>query len=361
MALAELIGALERWRAAGEPAALATAGRGAGAAPRRPGARVALARSGESVGAVSAGCVDRDVFECARRVLATGRAELAHYGLADEMGFAVGLSCGGSLDVLVEPWRPGPAWRAAADAVRARRAVALAIGVEPEALRGRALARDEDGRAAGGLDAELDAHAESAARALLHEGGARRLELPWRGSAAEILVEAIAPRRRWLLVGATPIAAALCRLAHALGDETVVIDPRRGFAVAERFPDAERLLAAWPETALAELGLDRQSYVVTLAHDRKFDVPALACALRSPAAYVGALGSARTHARRLAELREQGFAEAELARIHAPVGLDLGGREPEEIALSVLAELQALRHGRDALLRRGAGPRDAAA
>jgi len=361
VALGPLLAELERWRAAGEPAVIATAVRVAGSAPRRPGARLALARGGASCGAVSAGCVESDVLVRARRVFETGRGEIARYGLADEMGFAVGLSCGGTLDVLIEPWVPGPAWRAVAEAVRARRAVALAIGVEPEALRGHALALDEDGRVAGGLDGGLDARAIDCARALLREGGARRLEEPWEGARAELLVEAITPRRRLLLVGATPVAAALCRLAHALGDEVVVIDPRRGFAVAERFPDAARRLASWPEPAFAELGLDRETCVVTLAHDRKFDVPALAGALRSPAAYVGALGSPRTHARRVAELREQGFSEAELARIHAPVGLDLGGREPEEIALSILAEMQALRHGRGGVLRHGRGADDAAA
>jgi xanthine dehydrogenase accessory factor len=361
MALAELLAELERWRRAGEPAALATVVRVRGSAPRRPGARLALARSGASCGSVSAGCVERDLFEHARRVLEGGRPALASYGLSDEMGFAVGLSCGGSLDVLIEPWQPGPAWQAVREAVGARRPVGLAIGVEPEALRGRALAVLDDGRLAGGIDAELDARAEACARELLPEGGTQRLELAWRGARAELLVEGIAPQRRLLLVGATPVAAVLCRVAHALGYAVVVIDPRRGFAVPERFPDADALLADWPDPAFAELGLDRESYVVTLAHDRKFDVPALACALRSPARYVGALGSVRTHARREAELREQGFSPAELARIHAPVGLDLGGREPEEIALSILAELQAERHARRRVLRRGHGASDAAA
>lgn len=353
----ELFETLERWRGEGEEIALATLVGVQGSAPRRPGARLALTRSGRMAGSVSAGCVENDVFARALAVLDAGRPEVARYGISDEMAFAVGLSCGGSIEVLIEPFRPTPAWDAVRDAVGGGRPVGLALGVAPAALAGRALAVRPDGAAVGSLDPALDAAVADAARRALVEAGVQRLVLPFAGGEAEVFVEGLSPPLRLFVAGATQIAAALARLARPLGYRVVVADARSPFATPERIPDADAVLREWPDAVLARAGLDAACAVVVLTHDPKFDVPALAHALRSPAGYVGALGSRRTHARRREQLREAGISDAQLARLRAPIGLDLGGREPEEIALAILAEMQAVRHGRDGgALRDASGP-----
>lgn len=347
----EIFETLERWRAEGEEVALATLVGVQGSAPRRPGARLALTRSGRMAGSVSAGCVENDVFARGLAVLDAGRPEVARYGISDEVAFAVGLSCGGTIEVLIEPFRPTPAWDAVREAVLAGRPAALALGVAPAALAGRLLALREGGAAVGSLDPALDAAVTEAA---LADAGARRLALPFAGGEAQVFVEGLLPPRRLFVAGATEIAAALARLARPLGYRVVVADARSPFATAERIPDADAVLREWPDAVLARAGLDAGSAVVVLTHDPKFDVPALARALRSDAGYVGALGSRRTQARRREQLREVGVTDEELARLRAPIGLDLGGREPEEIALAILAEVQAVRYG-----RRGEALRDA--
>jgi len=354
--LKDLLHEIERWRRAGEQIALATLVTVHGSAPRRPGARMALTRSGRMAGSVSAGCVENDVFARARQVLSEGKPALARYGISDEMAFAVGLSCGGSIEVLIEPFSATPAWEAVRAAVEQGRTAALAVGVEPAVLAGRALAVLGDGSVVGSLDPELDARLAAEASGALAAGGGRCVILPWRGAEATVFVEGFPLPRRLFVAGATQIAAALAKLARPLGHRVVVMDPRSPFATVERMPDAHEVLREWPDAALERAGLDAGCAVVVLTHDPKFDVPTLTLALRSPAYYVGALGSRRTHARRLAQLREVGLSGAELARIHAPIGLDLGGREPQEIALAILAEIQAVRCGRDgSSLRAGSG------
>jgi xanthine dehydrogenase accessory factor len=354
--LKDLLAEIERWRREGEQIALATLVAVHGSAPRRPGARMALTQSGRMAGSVSAGCVESDVFARALQVLSDGRPALARYGISDEMAFAVGLSCGGSIEVLIAPFAATAAWEALRGALAQGRPAALALGVEPAALAGHELAVLGDGSVVGSLDPELDARLAAEARRTLAAGGGRCVTLPWRDGEARVFVEGFPLPRRLFVAGATQIAAALAKLARPLGHHVVVVDPRSPFATVERMPDAHEVLREWPDAALERAGLDAGCAVVVLSHDPKFDVPTLALALRSPAHYVGALGSRRTHARRLAQLREVGLSEAELARIRAPIGLDLGGREPEEIALAIMAEIQAVRYERGgSSLREGSG------
>lgn len=342
----ELLEDLRRWRSQGERIALATLVAVRGSAPRLSGARMGLTRSAKMSGSVSAGCVENDVLQHAMQVLDSGQPALVTYRIADEQGFEVGLSCGGSIDVLIEPFDDGDLWDALCGAIEGREPVAWAIGLAPEALMGRKLLVPGAGPAQGGIDHALDLEICAAARRLLPAGGARSLSLPWSGGEAAVFVEAFPPPSRLFIVGATHAAVHLCRMAAPLGFRVSVIDPRTAFANRERFPDAHEVRNDWPDAALGGGALDAWSYLVTLTHDFKVDIPALACALRSEARYVGALGSRRTHERRKAQLVERGFGEAELARIRAPVGLDLGGRAPEEIALSILAEMLAVRYGR---------------
>jgi xanthine dehydrogenase accessory factor len=340
---------LELWQREAEEIALATLVGVRGSAPRPAGARLVVTRSGRMAGSVSGGCVESDIFERAQQVLEQGRPMLVQYAGVDAEDLAVGLACGGSIEVLIEAFEADAAWRALAAARQRGRPIAACVALDPEPLRGRRLAVGGSGAADGSIDRELDPELTAAARRLLAARGAaaQTLELAWRGGTARVFVEAFAPPPRLFVVGATHIAIPLCRMATELGLRVHVIDPRPIFASDERFPEADALIRAWPDEAFEKLELDADSHVVTLTHDPKFDLPALASALRSEAGYVGALGSRATHQRRRSRLREQGFGDAELARIRTPVGLDLGARTPEEIALSILSEIVAVRRGRD--------------
>lgn len=299
------------------------------------------------VGSVSGGCVENDVFERAMRVLDDRRPVVQRYGIDDAVGVAVGLSCGGEIDVLIEPFRPDEAWTATRDALRDRRAVALCVGLSPDALLGRHLAVVEGSGTAGGLSPSVDTQVADAARALLGDGGRCSLDVEIDREPGRVFIEAIAPPPRLFIVGATHTAIPLSRMARELGFEVSVVDPRTPFATRDRFPDVDHLLMDWPDEVLDAAGLDARCHVLTLTHDMKFDVPTLARALRSEVRYIGALGGRKTHARRLSRLRELGFEDRDLARIHTPIGLDIGARSPEEIALSILAEIVSVRRGHD--------------
>lgn len=342
----DLLADLAVWRDDQEEIALATLVGVRGSAPRLPGARLAVTRSARMSGSVSGGCVENAVFEQAMKVLDARRPSIAHFGISDEQGFEVGLSCGGTIDVLIERFTPDAAWKGLQEAVAAQRPAALAIGLAPDELMGRRFLVLEDSPGVGGIDPELDAEVTARARALLPAGDSRSITLPWRNGEARVFIESFPPPLRLYLVGATHAAIHLCRLASQVGFRVTVIDARGIFANPERFEDAEKVIHAWPQEVLTEDLLDPYAYVVTLTHDFKIDIPALACALRSQARYIGALGSRTTHARRVTRMREEGFSDSELARLHAPIGLDLGGRGPEQIALSILAEMLAVRHGR---------------
>jgi xanthine dehydrogenase accessory factor len=348
---------LDRWLGEGEEIALATLVRVRGSAPRPPGARLFVTRSGRMSGSVSGGCVENDILERAQQVLQDGLPVVADYGIADELSFQVGLSCGGSLEVLIEPFREDAAWRAVRDAVEAERPTALAVGLAPRSLRGRRLAIPANGAPVGSIDPELDSRLGAEARRLLPLGETGEVSLPWSDGEAQVFLQAFPPPQRLFIVGATHTAIALCRMARVLGFRVHVVDPRGVFATEERFPEADELVRSWPGEVLQEACLDAWSYVVTLSHDPKFDIPTLAQALRSDACYVGALGSRATQEKRRKQLLDQGFEDAELARIRGPIGLDIGARTPEEIALAILAEMVAVRHGREgAALRRRRAP-----
>jgi xanthine dehydrogenase accessory factor len=266
--------------------------------------------------------------------LRDGRMRRLRYGVTDEQAWSVGLPCGGAVEVVVKPVAPEGLARLRAD-VEARRPVILALDLDTGDER---LLHPGDGEGNGdGTPAGL----AQAARAALDAG---RSEV-WTGPGGEWFLRAFAPPVRLVLVGAVHVAQALAGMAEAAGFDVVVVDPRRAFATAERFCGVP-IVAGWPAEALAGIGVDRRTAVVTLAHDPKIDDPALAAALRAGCFYVGALGSRRSHAARLGRLREQGFDEGELERIHGPVGLAIGAVTAGEIATSILAQLvERLRKG----------------
>ncbi|MCH8200160.1 MAG: XdhC family protein, partial [Chloroflexi bacterium] len=285
--------------------------------------------------------------EHALQILGTGEPAVVHYGISDEAAFAVGLSCGGEIDVLVEPFQPDAAWRVIRDAIVDQRPAALAVALSPPALIGRRLVLSGDGTRTGSLDDELDDEVAAVARQLLLEGGTRRLRLPRHGEECVVFVEGFPPPPHLYLLGAAFVAPPLARMAKDVGFHVTVADPRAAFATRERFPTADEVIVEWPDRVLEAARLDAYSYVVMLLHDPKFDVPALTPALRSDARYIGVMGSRRTHSRRVAQLREHGFSDEALDRMHAPIGMDLGGREPEQIAVAILAQMLAVSHGRD--------------
>ncbi|MEM7051619.1 MAG: XdhC/CoxI family protein [Acidobacteriota bacterium] len=334
---------MDRWLAAEGRLARAMVTSVWGSAPRPPGGKMVVAPSGALAGSVSGGCVEGAVVEAAHEVLAGGPPRLLEFGVADEDAWAVGLSCGGRIEVFVEAI-------AAEDEIDRQLSAALAedrLVAEATVLSGpgvgRKLVLDGAGPLAGGLD---DGPAEAEAGVL-----ARRAFATFdsqRGACGDrlLFVDVHPPRPELILVGAVHVAVHLVAFAKALGFRTVVIDPRSAFATAERFGHADELVVAPPGRALVDRRLGPGTYLAVLSHDPKIDLPALAVALRGELRYLGALGSRKTHRKRLAALAEKGFGSEETATIRAPIGLDLGGRRPEEIAVAILAEMVAASHGR---------------
>ncbi|MDK1472218.1 XdhC family protein [Streptomyces sp. 549] len=344
---------LDRWCAQGRDFAVATVVATHGSAPRRPGAALAVDADGTAIGSVSGGCVEGAVYELCQEALRTGRAATESFGYSDEDAFAVGLTCGGVLDILVVPVRAGAGATASSLAAAARgEATALVrVAAGPSALLGQALHVRADGTVAGTLGGApaLDRTAAAEAVALLAAGRTATVEAGADGSRCgspvTLLVEASVPPPRMLVFGAIDFASALVRVGRFLGFHVTVCDARPVFATAARFPDADEVVVDWPHRYLDSQQLDGRAVLCVLTHDAKFDVPLLERALRLPVAYVGAMGSRRTHEDRLCRLREVGLGELELHRLRSPIGLDLGARTPEETALSIAAEIVAARHG----------------
>ncbi len=332
---------LDSWLAGEGPLALSTVVAAWGSGPRRPGARMTVDPEGGIAGSVSGGCVEASVVEAAREVLATGSPRLLRFAVSDELAWGVGLACGGSLTVFVERADRELLGRVR-EGMRRRLPVALAVVTDGPHL-GESLVLFEGSPEPESLEGRSPALVEAARSALA--GGEPSACETERGP---VFCDVIRPPESLVIIGGVHIAQSLAGLARMLGYRPVICDPRPVFASAERFPEVE-IVNDWPEPGLRRIGLDAGAAVATLTHDPKLDDPALAAALASPAFYVGALGSRKTHARRLVRLRERGLSETALARIAAPIGLDIGARSPEQIALAVMAQVVAARN--DALSR----------
>lgn len=343
----EIVDALARWDAQLQPAALATVVSVWRSAPRQPGACMAVSGAGEIVGSVSGGCVESAVAETAFEVMRTRVPRLLEFGVADEEAWAVGLSCGGRIQVFVEsvPAQGSPGAEvltAVRRAVRDDAALCRAVVVRGGGL-GASLAVDAAGAVTGSLGSPArDAAVIEQAATLLGAGDSRLVAVESAGDTAQVFVHVVQSRTELVVFGAVHIAIALVEFARALGFRTAVVDPRAAFATRERFSHADLLLNTWPDQPLPGIRLDERSVVVVLSHDPKIDVPALQLALSRPVAYVGALGSASTQRTRAAALAREGITAAQLARLHAPIGLRIGARTPEEIALAILAEIVAV-------------------
>jgi xanthine dehydrogenase accessory factor len=360
----DILGGITRWWEAGESFGLATVVGTYRSAPRDPGAALAVAAAGEHevAGSVSGGCVEGAVYELSLEVCRSGVPVLQTYGVSDDDAFAVGLTCGGIIDIFVERVDEAsfPELGEIAAAVARGEPVAVATVISGPGRAGarRVIWSGDSGGAGGGWrcgasgtlgSARLDAAVDDDVRGMLAQGrtGVRRYgeHGERRGDDLAVFVSSFAPAPRMLVFGAIDFAAAVARAGKFLGYHVTVCDARKVFATASRFPDADEVVVDWPHRFLAGTDVDARTVICVLTHDPKFDVPLLEVALRTPAAYIGAMGSRRTHEDRLARLREAGLTEDELARLRSPIGLDLGARTPEETAVSIAAELIQLRWG----------------
>jgi xanthine dehydrogenase accessory factor len=357
---------LHEWLAEGREFAVATVVSVGGSSPRGPGAALAVDREGTVIGSVSGGCVEGAVYALCQEALAEGGTVVQRFGYSDEDAFAVGLTCGGVLDIMVTPvGADAPArdaLRTALAAAASGTPAALARVVRgPAELLGQVLHVDSEGTYRGGLGGhpDLDRTAAGQARALLDAGRTGTVEVAEDGShcpgGLTLLVESSVPPPRMIVFGAIDFAAALVRAGKFLGHHVTVCDARPVFATRARFPEADEVVVDWPHRYLRSTGTDARTVLCVLTHDAKFDVPLLVEALSRPAAFIGAMGSRRTHADRERRLREAGVTEARLARLRSPIGLDLGARTPEETALSIAAEIVAARRGGSGLPLTGSG------
>lgn len=334
----ELIPVLDQWLADGERIAIATVIYTWGSSPRPVGSRMILTASGRFEGSVSMGCVEGQVIEESKIVLKTGQPVLLEFGVSNDEAWNVGLTCGGRIEILLEPFTR---WQALYPAIRdhlanRRRVALLTLVGGPDGIGDSALIVEEDEEAImAGLAADFAADMPG-----FIGGGSRLVE---RGDR-RLFIGVMGPKERLCIIGGSHVAVSLAPLAALAGFEVIVIDPRRAFLTDERFPGIT-MNTAWPDKAFADLGLTSSDYVVAVTHDPKIDDPGLVAALNSPARYIGALGSKPTNQKRVERLGEMGFSDEAIARIHAPIGLPIGSSSTEDIAVSILAEMIAVKNG----------------
>lgn len=367
----DLLDTLDAWRAEGVDAGRAVVVRTFGSAPRPEGAVLIVADDGRLMGSVSGGCVEGAAAEEIERARRTGNARVIRYGISDEEAWDVGLACGGTIDVLVQPSVPAEVAAAAAGALGTRgRSTAVATPLPTDAPPAE-FGQHQPGAGAppatpivigsGGQvlegsagDPTTDVALAAAAARILDDGRSRTVEVGGRS----YFVEAFPVRPRLVVVGAVEVARSLVRYARELGYETVVVDGRAAFATPERFPDVDRIVVAWPDEAFDTLDVGPNDAVAILSHDPKFDEPAIVEAIHRGCRYVGAVGSRKTQSDRRARLRDAGLTSDEIGRLHGPIGLDLGGRDPAETALAIMAEIVAARRGGSGSPMRERAPRE---
>jgi xanthine dehydrogenase accessory factor len=338
----DLLPDYERLARAGKPFGRAVVTSVWGSAPRPEGSSMLAASDGTIAGSVSGGCVESATALEIGEAITRGTPKLVTFGVSDERAWEVGLACGGTIKVFVEP----AVGSSVLEAARGTGGEVVATIITGPGLGG-AVRVSENGRIEGSIGVKLppDELRQAALTALGREASTSR-ELETESGPVTVFLEVFPRQPRLVIFGGVQIAVALVPLAKALGYRTIVADGREAFIGRDRFPEADELILAWPEEAFERIGLDPACYVCVLSHDPKFDEPALQIALRSPAAYVGAIGSRKTQESRRERLREAGLTSEQIQRLHGPIGLDLGGRQPAETALAILAEMTAVRYGR---------------
>ena len=336
----DILDRVNSWRQLGKPVALATVAKTWGSAPRREGSKMGVNADMAMIGSVSGGCVEGAVVEEALAGLKAGRARLLKFGVADDLAWEVGLTCGGSIEVLVEPL-DGLWWDALAELAQSDK-FGITVTYVDGALIGEKALFDAAGEIlfrSDGLDAEslasMQALADTSSKSGIVELG-----------AARVMVDMQVERPHLILVGGVHVAMPLQAMARQAGFRVSIVDPRSAFASRERFPDVANILHSYPDKALPQLGLDRSTYLAVLTHDPKIDDKALIAALPANIPYIGVLSSGRTHRQRVARLQEAGVSDALIQQIRTPIGIEIGSSTPEEIAVAILAEIIAVRHGK---------------
>ncbi len=353
----ELLDQIDLWHQQGKQVALATVVSVEGSTPRGVGAKMAMTPEREFVGSVSGGCVEADVFEHALQVIESGTPRVVEYGFTGDMAFEIGLACGGAMRVSIERLSTMH-YCSLAQAIRAQEPVVEVTVIGAPATLGAKMLIFQDGSKQGSLGlGQLDARVEEDARGALSmsrsrtrryplDSGVLGCDAPDGEQMVELFVESHVPPATLVIIGAGHVSIALASMASLIGYRVIVIDARSAFATRERFPHAAEIIVAWPHEALIGRPIGPTTSVAVLTHDPKFEEPLLPVLLSSSAAYVGVIGSRRTHAQRRERLQALGFSDRDLQRLSGPIGLDIGADTPEEIALSILAEIVATRHGR---------------
>jgi len=346
----ELLGTIEQWFAAREQVAVATVIRVEGSAPRPVGARMVASSGGRMAGSVSGGCVETTVYQEMAGLLDGGPPRTLHFGITQDMIWDVGLACGGTIDVFIQALDP-ELIAAFGRRVAQGEPVALVAFLEGENAGGTALVTRE-GLAMGPDSGSAASRAVEVLAARVERGAIHELAPDMR-----VYIEPFLPPPVLVIAGGVHVAIPLARFGKELGFRVIVVDPRQTFANRERFPGADQVLVAWPDEALSGLEVGDTTYIVLLTHDPKIDEPTLAAVLKTSAAYIGAIGSRKTHADRYERMEKWGVSREQLDRVYSPVGLDLGGGTPEETALSIIAEIVAVKNGRTGgSLRHSTGP-----
>lgn len=337
---------IKKWKNQNKAVAIATIVKANGSPMRPIGSKMAVTTDQQITGSVTGGCIEGAVYEEAQEVLSNGKPKTVRYGVAnDQTPWEIGLSCGSSLDVFIESLQSST-WQTHFSTLQQNlvenqllAVVTLLTGEDT----GAKLLVWPDGRTQGSLGSpELEKSGLKAAMQQINTRDPKAVKL---SEEAEVFIDIFLPPSRLIIVGAVHIAIPMVGLARTLGFRTLVVDPRKAYANRERFPDADELIIEWPSDAIEKLNPDQGTFIAVVSHDDKLDNPALAEALKSQAAYVGVLGTKRNVPKRLDALRELGVSEDQLKRLHAPIGLEIGAVQPEEIALSVLADIIAVHHG----------------
>ncbi len=337
---------IKKWKNQNKTVAIATIVKANGSPMRPIGSKMAVTTDQQITGSVTGGCIEGAVYDEAQEVLASGKTKMLHYGVvSEERPWEIGLSCGSSLSVFVESLQT-PVWQQSyapiMDVLEKNELLACVTLLDGNSVGAKLLVWP-DGHTQGSLGSlEMDKAGQKAALNQLTTRDPKAVKLI---EEVEAFVDIFIPPARLVIVGAGHIGIPLVGLAKVLGFHTIVLDPRSAYATRERFPDADELILEWPSEAIEKLNPDQGTFIAVVSHDDKLDNPALAAALKSNAAYVGVLGTKRNVPKRLDALRELGVTEEQLARLHAPIGLEIGAVQPEEIALAVLSEIVAVHHG----------------
>jgi xanthine dehydrogenase accessory factor len=341
----EILQPMQEWFDDGKAVALATVVEIYGSAPRGLGAKMAVNQDSLMTGSVSGGCVEGAVVAEALKVLKNGMPKLLHYGVTQDQAISVGLACGGTIEVWVEKLSKENFERMRKDLVEERLAVVVTV-LSGSHVGEQVYAYPDDSMLGEFSDPDLTALVKANVVEVFSQQQCMRKTLQVKDQLVDVFFDVLSPSPKLVVVGAVHIAIPLVQYARILGFHTTVIDPRKAFGNIERFPHVDRLVREWPEEFLQRFPWDQGTYLVVVSHDDKLDVPALAIGCQNEARYIGALGSKKTFAKHVRELKEAGITDEQITRIHSPIGVDIAARGPEEIALAIITEMVAVRNGK---------------